>query len=40
MDDNLREEIHRDLSPCTDQEFIDEYARRHKERLNGEFEVC
>lgn len=33
MDDELREEVHDDLAPCTDQEFFDEYARRHAERF-------
>ncbi len=28
MDDDLREEIHSDLSPCTEQEFFDEYCKR------------
>ena len=31
MDDELREEVHADLAPCTEQEFFDEYARRHAE---------
>lgn len=33
MDDELREEVHADLAPCTEQEFFDEYARRHAERF-------
>lgn len=33
MDDELREEVHADLAPCTDQEFFEEYARRHAERF-------
>lgn len=39
MDDDLREEIHNDLAPCTEQEFMDEYARRHAERFGSEFVV-
>ena len=27
MDDEIREEIHNELAPCTDQEFFDEYAK-------------
>lgn len=37
MDDDLREELHRELSPCTNQRFIEEYARRHQERFNEAF---
>lgn len=29
MDDDIREAIHRDLAPCTYQEFFDEYCRRY-----------
>lgn len=29
MDDEIREGVHADLCPCTDQEFFNEYARRH-----------
>lgn len=37
MDDDLREEVHRDLAPCTWEEFAEEYARRHLERFGEEF---
>jgi hypothetical protein len=39
MDDELREEVHADLAPCTDQEFFDEYARRHAERFGETWEM-
>lgn len=39
MDDDLREAVHADLAPCTDQEFLDEYARRHLEKYGEEFRV-
>lgn len=39
MDDELREEIHSEISPCTDQEFFDEYVRRHREKFGEEFTV-
>ena len=32
MYDDLREEIHDDLAPCTDQEFFDAYAAKHAEK--------
>lgn len=28
MDDGIREAVHRDLAPCTDQEFADVYLQR------------
>ena len=39
MDDELREEVHADLAPCTDQEFFDEYSRRHAERFGESWEM-
>ncbi len=39
MDDELREEIHMDLAPCTDQMFVDEYCRRHLAKYGEEFQV-
>ena len=27
MDDEIRESVHQDLSPCTDEEFLTEYVR-------------
>lgn len=39
MDDELREEIHEELSPCTDQEFFEEYAKRHEEKFGEEWEA-
>jgi len=40
MDDEIREEIHADLAPCTDQEFFDEYAKRHEEKFGEEWELA
>ena len=37
MDDELREEIHMDMAPCTAQAFFEEYARRHEERFGEDF---
>lgn len=39
MDDEIREEVHADLAPCSDQEFIDEYAKRHEEKFGKEFVI-
>ena len=32
MDDDIREELARELSPCTDQEFFTAYERAHAEK--------
>lgn len=39
MDDNIREELHGEIAPCTDQEFYDAYYERHKETYGEEFRV-
>lgn len=39
MDDDLREEIHRDLIPCGAQEFYDEYCARHHKKFAEEFTI-
>lgn len=39
MDDEIREEVHADLAPCTDQEFFDEYCKRHLEKYGIEFVI-
>lgn len=39
MDDEIREEIHEDLAPCTDEEFLAEYIRRHQDKFGETFTV-
>jgi len=39
MDDELREQVHRELAPCTDAEFLTRYIKLHRERFNEEFDV-
>lgn len=40
MDKEIAEELHMELAPCTEQEFIDAYVERHAEKYNGEeFEI-
>ena len=39
MDDDIREEVHADLAPCTDQEFIDEYVKRHEAKYGETFVI-
>lgn len=40
MDDDLREQIHGELAPCTNQEFFDEYAKRHEENFSEIWELA
>ena len=32
----LREQLHRELAPCTNQEFYDAYVKAHAAKYNGE----
>lgn len=37
MDDEIREEVHADLAPCSEVEFLKEYMRRHYAKYGEEF---
>lgn len=39
MDDDIREELHRELAPCSDQEFFDAYCKAHLERFGEDFSL-
>lgn len=39
MDDDLREDIHREMAPCSDAEFLTEYCKRHAEKFGEEFTI-
>lgn len=39
MDDEIREELHAEIAPCTEQEFLDAYVERHAEKYGEEFEI-
>lgn len=39
MDDEIREELHNKLAPCTDQEFVDAYIEAHKAKYGEQFEI-
>ena len=39
MDDEIREAVHADLAPCTEQEFIDEYVKRHEAKYGETFVI-
>jgi hypothetical protein len=40
MDDDIREQLHNDLAPCTEQEFFDAYAKAHEEKFREEWELA
>lgn len=40
MDDDLREQIHGTLASCTDQEFFNEYVKRHEQKFNEVWELA
>ena len=39
MDDDLREQIHSELAPCTEEEFLTKYMGLHLEKFGEEFIV-
>lgn len=39
MDDDIREAVHADLAPCTEEEFLSEYMRRHEEKFGSPFTI-
>ena len=39
MDDEIREELHAELAPCTDQEFFTAYEKAHAEKFGEEWEL-
>lgn len=39
MDDEIREAVHADLAPCTDEEFLEEYMKRHLAKYGEEFTI-
>lgn len=40
MDDEIREQIHADMAPCGEQEFFDEYSKRHEQRFCKAWELA
>lgn len=37
MDDEIREQVHHELAPCTAQEFVDRYCELYKEKFGEDF---
>ena len=38
MDDEIREELHSELAPCTEQEFFARYEQEHEKKFQEEWE--
>ena len=36
MDDEIREALHAEMAPCTEQEFLDAYIEAHAAKYDGE----
>lgn len=39
MDDEIREELHAEMAPCTDREFFDAYLDRHYAKYGEDFTI-
>lgn len=39
MDDEIREDLHSKMAPCSEQEFIDAYAKAHADTFDETFAV-
>jgi hypothetical protein len=40
MDDEIREELHDQMSPCKEVEFLNAYDKKHLEKFGAEFELA
>lgn len=40
MDDDIRESVHAELAPCTEQDFFDAYCKAHEAKYGAEFECA
>lgn len=39
MDDEIREQLHAEMSPCSEQEFFTAYEKAHEEKYGEEWEL-
>lgn len=39
MDSEIREDLHKEISPCSDEKFLREYEKRHFDKYNEEFSI-
>ena len=40
MDNDIREELHHKIAPCTNQAFFDAYCVEHREKFGEDFEFA
>lgn len=39
MDDDIREKLHGEIAPCTEQEFFDAYVKAHEDKFGEDWEL-
>lgn len=39
MDDEIREELHREIAPCSNQKFFDAYCKKHFKKYGEKFQI-
>lgn len=39
MDDEIREELHEELAPCSDEDFLTAYMERHEQKYGVPFVI-
>ncbi len=39
MDNEIREALHSEMAPCSEQEFVNSYAKAHNEKHNEIFDL-
>lgn len=39
MDDEIREDLHTEMAPCSGQEFVNAYLVAHENKFNQHFEI-
>lgn len=39
MDEDIRDELHNELAPCTNEEFLSAYCKKHADKYGEEFEI-
>lgn len=40
MDEEIREELHGEMAPCTEQEFFDRYTAEHEKKFSETWELA
>lgn len=38
MDDEIREKVHNEIAPCTEQKFINKYIKEHEKKYSEKFQ--